>query len=115
MPTTFKFDDIVVATLTVDQGGKALAVTGAFVNRRTGITHGLTAPCHGPWSKDTLRALLVLMQSVQQDLKLAHIEDADTPANDAAAVDVKLPGPDSKTFQGTLDELMLNGDPHGSR
>lgn len=72
----------------------ALRVKAAFINNSTGITHGWTETGQG-WSKDTMRALHELRESIERDLAATHLvtEEGLDASEDPTSPNVKTGAP----------------------
>ncbi len=70
-----KFDRIVLMKLTVEltSAQAEMTATGAFVNTRTGQTHGSTKG--STWSEETVQALVRLRESIEADMERVHFAD----------------------------------------
>lgn len=82
---TIKFDGISVAALeavlvpTKDGPGDgiiSLEATIAFINNKTGLTHGRAGSKGVKWSKQTIEALKELCRCIETDVAPLHLEDA---------------------------------------
>lgn len=85
MATTgvIKFDGIAVVTVEVNMMEKSMSARAAFVNTKTGESHGFTDGSGHVWSPETKVALANLVALMERDLGSLHF--VDSPANPAAA------------------------------
>jgi hypothetical protein len=72
---TAKFNGVRVAEMTVSflNAAPDLKAKAAFINTRTGQTHGWTTGTH--WSRDTQELLAELRQSMERDIEALHFAD----------------------------------------
>lgn len=71
---TPKFTSLSVKEVTVSFSTTNVALTGkaAFVDRNTNMTHGWTNGEGAIWSRETIEAVLLLQQSMENDLARLH-------------------------------------------
>ena len=71
------FDGLAVGEFTVDRmngTGTTIVAKGAFINTRTGSTHGFCVH-KGPWSEATIARLQELLVSMEVDIGRTHLEN----------------------------------------
>ena len=73
-----RFDQLVVSEIEVDftSATTGINVTAAFVDSKTGETHGWTKGYGGIWSEDTRMKLLALREAMENDMGKLHFSDA---------------------------------------
>lgn len=89
---TPKFDGIAVGELTVNflsPSGPAVKAKAAFVDSKTGHTHGWTECVQ--WSKETITRLEQLRAQMEVDLARRHMQDSETFAGETG-VSLGAPG-----------------------
>jgi hypothetical protein len=71
---TPKFDQLVVSEITVNflNSPVSLDVVAAFVNSKTGETHGWTKGHGSLWSENTKEKLKALREAMESDIGKAH-------------------------------------------
>lgn len=72
------FDALVVTEITVDLLKKTLTARAAFVNTKTGATHGWTRGEGTIWSEETKAAVAALSASMERDMARQHFGSAET-------------------------------------
>lgn len=75
-----KFDALALGELTVSflaPGNPQMKAKAAFVNSRTGSTHGWTTAEAGAWGKDTIAKLAELRALLERDLAAIHLDSVD--------------------------------------
>ena len=70
---TPEFDGITITTVEVDLLTKSLTAKAAFVNTKTGATHGWTEGGGTIWSTETKAAVAALVASMEKDLAAVHL------------------------------------------
>lgn len=95
-----KFSGIAIGELTVNRMGPTLKMEAkaAFVDPKTGVTHGWTTGSQ--WSKETVAKLNELFLLMEADLAKAHFVDAGT--SDDGPVTISRP-----TGVGGLGEHVI--------
>lgn len=105
-----KFDTIRVAEITVSFLETPAAVTAkaAFVNTKSGATHGWTTGKR--WADDTMAKLVELRELMERDLSSTHFEDGATASSPTTSG-----GSIRETFQGLGEHLGASeeGVPQG--
>lgn len=77
---TIKFDGLALGELNITfLEGLRISATAAFINSKTGATHGSTKK-HGQWSTATLAAVRELRAAIEQDIAKSHLDDVDASA-----------------------------------
>lgn len=73
---TPRFNQLAVGEVEVDFTASPIKieVTAAFVDSRSGETHGWTKGYGGIWSEETRNRLVELRESMEQDLAKLHFE-----------------------------------------
>jgi hypothetical protein len=74
------FDSLKVLELWVDVLQSSMQCKAAFVNTKTGHTHGWTEGRGTMWSKETKKRLDALKESMEMDLMKVHFSGASEPA-----------------------------------
>jgi len=69
---TPEFDGITLTTIEVDMITRSLVAKAAFVNTKTGATHGWTEGTGTIWSAETKAAVAALAASMEKDLAVLH-------------------------------------------
>jgi hypothetical protein len=74
---TIKFNAVAVAEVEANMLGPSPQLSGkaAFVDTRTGKTHGWTSAKGIAWSKETIEALDALCECMNQDLARIHMAE----------------------------------------
>lgn len=102
------FNGIAVGDLTVnflDTPAKVV-VKAAFINTKTGATHGWTT-CQ-QWSNETMAKLKELRECLEQDLSVVHF--ADSSSNSAVVPATAKNGNIKEGFKGLGEALGSAGD-----
>ncbi len=75
MKGTMRFDSLALGELTISFIAPGTVMTGkaAFVDSKTGTTHGWTETSGG-WSETALKALAALKEAVEADFGKLHLE-----------------------------------------
>lgn len=78
---TPKFDGLAVTKMELDfiKNPIHIEVSAAFVNSKTGDTHGWTRSSGG-WSEETRALIKQLREAMERDMASSHLTDADTAA-----------------------------------
>lgn len=78
---TVKFDGIRVAEITVNflEVSASVSAKAAFVNTKTGATHGWTTGKR--WSDETMAKLVELREMMERDLAAIHFEDGSSSSS----------------------------------
>jgi hypothetical protein len=66
------FDAVALTTIEIDLMERSLTAKAAFVNTKTGSTHGWTQGAGAIWSEETKAAARVLAVSMENDLAKLH-------------------------------------------
>lgn len=105
MPSV-KFDTIRVAEITVNflEATPAVTAKAAFVNTKTGATHGWTTGKR--WSEETMIALAALRESMERDLVGQHFDDGSVSSSATTSS-----GSPRDAFQGLGEHLGTAADP----
>lgn len=98
---TPEFDGITLTTIEVDLITRSLVAKAAFVNTKTGATHGWTEGTGTIWSTETKTAVAALAASMEKDLAVLHFGGAR-----------EVPGFAASTNSGLGEHL--DGDPTNS-
>lgn len=103
---TLKADGIVVGELNVSFLGPALTFEAkiAFVNSKTGATHGWTQ--HKQWSKTTLQKLEQLREAMDEDVAAAHLEEFSTVREGTTSI----PLPDAGLGEHLAEKTFVEVD-----
>lgn len=103
---TVKFDGIRVAEITVSllEAPAVISAKAAFVNTKTGTTHGWTT-CKS-WSKETVEKLKELRDAMERDLAATHFEDGAITSSPTTAS-----GGVRDAFQGLGEHLGAAEEP----
>ena len=73
---TPKFNSLAVATLSADftKPTVTFSAKAAFVDTKSGVTHGYTDASSSAWSKETMQKLKDLRDSMEIDLGKLHLD-----------------------------------------
>ena len=106
---TVKFDTIRVAEITVSflESPAVVTAKAAFVNTKSGATHGWTTGKR--WSDETMAKLVELRELMERDLSVTHFEDGATSSPTTSGGSVR------EAFQGLGEHLGTSeeGVPQG--
>lgn len=69
----FVFDAVAIATVEINVLTKSLMGKAAFVNTKTGATHGWTEGSGHIWSEETKAAVTALVASMERDIARVHM------------------------------------------
>ena len=72
------FDAIAIAEVSINLLKKTLTAEAAFVNTKTGATHGWTKGEGAIWSEETRAAVAALTAAIERDLARQHFGSAET-------------------------------------
>lgn len=95
------FDGIAIATVEADVINKKLTARAAFIDSKTGETHGWTEAQGTVWTEKTKAALVALINSMEQDMGRLHF--AGIPAT-------PMPDSSSRSEPGGLGEHLQDHD-----
>lgn len=95
------FDGLAITTVEADTLNKTLSARAAFVDSKTGETHGWTEAQGTVWSEKTKAALAALITSMEQDMGRLHF--ASIPA-------APVPDAGSRSEPGGLGEHLQDHD-----
>lgn len=73
-----KFDDIKAASVEIDLIKREMKITAAFVDTKTGHTHGWTH--RSSWSKETWNQVQLLAKNAERELRVQHFQNAESSA-----------------------------------
>jgi hypothetical protein len=109
---TPKFNGIAVAKIEVDflRNPVHIDVQAAFVNVKTGDTHGWTRGTPG-WSDKTRELISSLRLSMEEDLAARHLEGGASPVSSASSSKVGGEPTGLGEFLGSTQEDGGNGVP----
>lgn len=105
MPSV-KFDSIRVAEVSVSflEATPAVTAKAAFVNTKSGATHGWTTGKR--WSDETMAKLAELRAAMEKDLADQHFDDGSSVSSPTTSG-----GGLRETFQGLGEHLGTSGEP----
>ncbi len=84
---SIKFDALALVSLEANLPEKSMRVRAAFIDTKTGETHGFTDGHGHIWSPETKAALTTLATLIEKDLGRLHLVNARTPGAAKAPVD----------------------------